>query len=257
MTHGSLFSGIGGFDLAAHWMGWENLFHCELEEFPQAVLNYYFPNAKTHEDIRETDFNIYRGRIDVLSGGFPCQPYSAAGKKLGTEDDRDLWPEMLRAIREIQPRWIVAENVLGFTNWNGGMVFEQVQAQMEDEGYEVQSYILPAAGVGAPHLRYRTFIVAYSPSFRVERSGPAGKQIPQTSSGERLSGCYNAGDSWGDFPTVSPICRGDDGLSGELDGITFSKWHKESLKGFGNAIVPKVVYLIFKTIERYETRKTK
>ena len=112
---------------------------------------------------------IWNGRIDVLTGGFPCQPYSQAGKRLGTEDDRDKWPEMLRAVREIQPTWVVGENVLGLTNWNGGMVFEQVQADLEAEGYEVQSYVLPAAGVGAPHQRYRVFIVAYSTSIGLQR----------------------------------------------------------------------------------------
>ena len=137
MRHGSLFSGIGGFDLAAEWMGWENVFHCEWNEFGQKVLKHYWPNAKSYGDIKQTDFNIWRGRIDVLSGGFPCQPYSMAGKRLGKEDDRHLWPEMLRAIREIQPRWIVGENVRGIISWGGGLVFDEVQSELEAEGYEV------------------------------------------------------------------------------------------------------------------------
>jgi len=86
MRHGSLFSGIGGFDLAAEWMGWENVFHCEWNEFGRKVLNHYWPNAKSYEDITQTDFSIHRGKIDVLTGGFPCQPYSNAGKRLGKED---------------------------------------------------------------------------------------------------------------------------------------------------------------------------
>ena len=162
MNHGSLFSGIGGFDLAATFVGWNNLFHCEWNEYGQSVLKHHDPKAKTYEDITKTDFTIWRGRIDVLTGGFPCQPYSTAGKRKGTEDERHLWPEMLRAIREIRPRWIVGENVLGIINWNGGMVFEEVQAQLEAEGYEVFAYVLPAAGVNAPHQRYRTWFVAYS-----------------------------------------------------------------------------------------------
>ena len=142
MTHGSLFSGIGGFDLVAEWMGWDNVFHCELNPFGQRVLKYYWPNSITYGDITKTDFTIHRGTIDVLTGGFPCQPYSQAGERRGKEDERHLWPEMLRAIREIQPRWVVGENVRGLTNWNGGMVFDEVQSDLETIGYEVTPFIL-------------------------------------------------------------------------------------------------------------------
>lgn len=162
MRHGSLFSGIGGFDLAAEWMGWENIFHCEWNPFGQRVLKYHFPKSISYEDITKTDFSIHRGIIDILSGGFPCQPYSSAGKRLGKADERHLWPQMLRAIKEIQPRWIVGENVLGIVNWNGGLVFDEVQADLENEGYKVQSYILPAVSVNAPHVRQRVFFIAYS-----------------------------------------------------------------------------------------------
>lgn len=134
VRHGSLFSGIGGFDLAAEWMGWENLFHCEWNQFGQKVLKYYWPNAISYDDICKTDFTIWNGRIDILTGGFPCQPYSMAGKRQGTEDARHLWPEMLRAIRECQPTWIVGENVPGLINWSGGLVFEQVCADLKVKG---------------------------------------------------------------------------------------------------------------------------
>ena len=160
MRHGSLFSGIGGFDLAAEWMGWHNVFHCEWNEFGRKILNYYWPNSTSYGNIKETDFNIYRGRIDVLTGGFPCQPYSTAGKRLGKEDDRHLWPEMLRAIKEIQPRFIVGENVSGIISWNGGLVFNEVQTDLEAEGYNVQPILLPACGVNAPHRRDRVWFVA-------------------------------------------------------------------------------------------------
>ena len=162
MKHGSLFSGIGGFDLAAEWMGWENVFHCEWNEFGQRVLKHHFPKALSYAGITETDFNVHRGRISVLSGGFPCQPYSSAGKRLGKEDERHLWPEMLRAIREVQPRWVVGENVLGLVNWNGGLVFEEVQADLEAEGYEVQPFILPACAFNAPHVRQRVWFIAWN-----------------------------------------------------------------------------------------------
>jgi DNA (cytosine-5)-methyltransferase 1 len=162
MRHGSLFSGIGGFDLAAEWMGWENVFHCEWNKFGKKVLSYYWPKAISYHDITKTDFSIHRGEIDILTGGFPCQPYSSAGKRLGKEDERHLWPEMLRAIREIQPTWVVGENVLGLVNWNGGLVFHEVQTDLEAEGYEVQPYVLPAVSVNAPHRRDRVWFVAYS-----------------------------------------------------------------------------------------------
>lgn len=168
MTCGHLFNGIGGFPLAASWMGWENVMHCEIDQFCNRVMNHHFPNSYQHEDIRTTDFTIWRGRIDLLTGGFPCQPYSTAGKRQGTADDRHLWPEMLRAIREISPHWIVAENVRGLVNWNGGMVFDQVQADMEAQGYAVIPFVLPAAGVGAPHRRDRIWFIAYRTNARVE-----------------------------------------------------------------------------------------
>lgn len=176
--HISLFSGIGGPDLAAEWLGWENIASCEIADFPNTILEYYWPEATHHRNIYDTDFNVYRGLCDVLSGGFPCQPYSQAGKRLGKEDDRHLWPEMLRAIREIQPIWIVGENVLGIIDWSRGLVFEEVQADLEAEGYEVQTYIIPAAGVGAPHQRYRVWFVAYSNSCadRKSQSGSDGEK---------------------------------------------------------------------------------
>jgi DNA (cytosine-5)-methyltransferase 1 len=162
MKHGSLFSGIGGFDLAAEWMGWENIFHCEWNTFGQKVLKHYFPKSISYNDITKTDFTIHRGEIDIITGGFPCQPYSLAGKRKGKEDERHLWPEMLRAIREIQPRWVVGENVFGLINWSDGLVFHEVQTDLEAQGYEVFPYVLPACAVNAPHRRDRVWFVAYS-----------------------------------------------------------------------------------------------
>lgn len=112
-THGSLFSGIGGPEIAAEEMGWKNMFHCEINPFGRKILDYWFPNSKSYEDITKTNFTEWRGKINVLTGGFPCQPFSCAGQRKGAEDDRYLWPEMLRAIREIQPDWVVGENVAG------------------------------------------------------------------------------------------------------------------------------------------------
>ena len=163
-TQASIFSGIGGFDLAAEWMGWDNIFYCEKDLFCNKVLAYHFPKSIAHNDIKTTDFRIYRGKIDVLTGGFPCQPYSLAGERKGTEDERHLWPEMFRAVREIQPRWIVGENVPGLLSWSRGLVFEQVCADLENEGYQVQPVVLPACGVEAPHQRDRIWFVAFKDS---------------------------------------------------------------------------------------------
>lgn len=166
LRHASLFSGIGGFDLAAEWMGWENVLHCEWNPFGRAVLNYYWPEAASYEDITKTDFTPHRGAVDILTGGFPCQPYSSAGKRLGKEDDRHLWPQMLRAIREIRPTWVVGENVYGLVNWNNGLVFDEIQADLEAEGYTCQPVVIPACAVNAPHRRDRIWFVAYADSQR-------------------------------------------------------------------------------------------
>ena len=284
MRHGSLFSGIGGFDLAAQWMGWDNVFHCEWNPFGQRVLKYYWPNAKSYEDITQTDFTIHRGSIDILTGGFPCQPYSMAGKRKGKSDERHLWPEMLRAIREIAPRYIVGENVLGLVNWDGGLVFDEVQADLESEGYEVAPVVIPAAAVNAPHGRDRVWFVAQNAmhsrcvqrEFGEERTGVRQQRNIGAGDTERICGEEMAGltadtsikrlegrrrerirleqkcryRNWNEFPTESPICGGDDGISRELDGITFSKWRAESIKAYGNAIVPQVAFQIFQAIEQ-------
>lgn len=293
MNHGSLFSGIGGFDLAAEWMGWENIFHCEWMPFPRQVLHYHFPNSISYEDITKTDFTIHRGTIDILTGGFPCQPYSSAGKRLGKEDERHLWPHMLRAIQEIKPTYVVGENVRGLTNWNGGVVFEEVCADLENCGYEVQPILLPACAIGAPHRRDRIWFVVYSNGTMLRTNKYGGIRCEDgENKGQRSQGIYDAirpngysgtttnttnigqeyalengelerrrfGKShqrnvWDSFPSQSPICGGDDGISTKLDGITFSKWRQESIKGYGNAIVPQVAYEIFKTIEHLHNEK--
>lgn len=248
MRHGSLFSGIGGFDLAAEWCGWENVFHCEWNPFGQKVLKHHFPKSISYNDITKTNFSIHRGHIDIISGGFPCQPYSSAGKRLGKEDERHLFPEMLRAIREIQPEWVVGENVLGIVNWGGGLVFEEVQTDLEAEGYEVQAYILPACSQNAPHKRERTWFVAHSDTARIYK-----QHIP-TKSNEKIahSGLSFEKRDFSAFPTEPPILRRDDGISQRLDSKTFSKWRNQSIKAYGNAIVPQVAYQIFKSICLYQ-----
>jgi DNA (cytosine-5)-methyltransferase 1 len=383
MRHGSLFSGIGGFDLAAQWMGWDNVFHVEFNPWGRKVLEYHFPNSESFTDVKEFDGTAWRGRVDIISGGFPCQPYSSAGKRLGKDDERHLWPEMLRIIREAAPAYVVGENVRGLTNWNGGVVFEEVCADLEAAGYDVWTGILPAAGVGAPHRRDRVWFVAHSnggadvrtpgrhagtgtgeglperhqvripdqsgdvwdaadtacaigkrtrdarpgwdgfadnggdghaahtdcrglegateigrygvnverqsqfgdaadtdgtgfeeritaaesrePRFgaghggadaaNAERDGLEHSTQPGSITGsegatrERIAG-HAAPACWTGFPTQSPVCGGNDGIPRELDGITFSKWRNESIKAYGNAIVPQLAYQIFKAIQQ-------
>lgn len=158
-----LFAGIGGFSLAAHWAGWETAAFVEWDKYPQKVLAKNFPGVPIYSDIKEFHYEKEKytiGPVDVISGGFPCQPFSAAGKRQGTNDDRYLWPEMLRVIREVKPAWVVGENVAGLLTMDGGAVFEEVCASLEDEGYEVESFVLPAISCGAPHRRDRVWIVA-------------------------------------------------------------------------------------------------
>lgn len=249
MKHGSLFSGIGGFDLASQSMGWDNIFHCEWNPFGQKILKHYFPNSISYDDITKTDFSIHRGTIDILTGGFPCQPYSTSGLRKGKDDERHLFPEMLRAIKEIKPRWVVGENVRGLVSWNGGLVFDEVCADLESEGYEVQPFLIPAAGIGARHQRQRIWFIAYSKSIgRKIRNGKEEREIQQGLRPEALHSI----PSWETLSAQSPICGEDDGLPKELDNITFSKWRSESVKAYGNAIVPQVAYQIFKTIELFE-----
>ena len=249
LRHGSLFSGIGGFDLAAEWAGWTNEFHCEWNPFGQKVLAHHFTNSKSYNDITKTDFSIHRGNIDIISGGFPCQPYSTAGKRLGKADERHLFPHMLRCIKEVQPRWVVGENVRGLVNWNEGLVFNEVYDDLEREGYEVQSFLIPAASVNAPHQRYRIWFVAYSNSSRIHEQHNTSK--PNES--EQFSRASFEKRDFSRFPTKPPICGGDDGIPRELDSITFSKWRNESIKAYGNAIVPQVAFQIFQAINEFES----
>ena len=253
MKHGSLFSGIGGFDLAAEWMGWENVFHCENNKFGQKILKYYWPNAISYGDIIETDFTIYRGNINILTGGFPCQPYSQAGKRGGDNDERHLWPEMLRAIREIQSEWIVGENVPGLINWNRGLVFDKIQADLEASGYKVIPFILPAVGINAPHKRERLWIIAHSDSNRLEGRMYSEKPKKPKQLSTTLPSWYIGKEWHNNIPKSAVFSRNDD-VSFKLDGITVSKWRLESIKSYGNAIVPGIALQIFKAIEEYKLK---
>ena len=389
MTHASVFSGIGGPEVAAAMLGWQNLFHCEINPFGRKVLDYWFPDSKSYEDITKTDFREWRGRVNVLTGGFPCQPFSFAGKRRGAEDDRYLWPHMHRCINEIQPDWFIGENVAGILTmveqgdvsemaseatlfgeedtihryeYRGTFTLERICRDVEADGYEVTPILIPACSIGAPHRRDRVFIVGhrkdsdlsrrpirgsgegsaqhgggrsaeYTSSGRAEMphdpsrptsnerqsigragetstnpNGHRGREVdehmeseladgakPISNGGQRYatdtdceglerrneSGCEERREwlhiwrhtpghgnergeeaglgRWSVFPSVSPIHRGDDGLPFPVDDLTisFPKWRNESIKAYGNAIVPQVMYEIFRAIEQVETHKTK
>lgn len=173
MRHLDLFSGIGGFSLAAQWVWgdeYENVGFCDNNRFCQAVLKKNFPHAIIHDDIRKLDGTKIKN-LDLLTGGFPCQPFSFAGKRRGESDDRYLWPQMLRVIQEARPRWIVGENVAGIVN----LALDQVLADLENENYEVQAFIIPAVAVGAPHRRDRVWIVGHDDTdARGERNNGSG-----------------------------------------------------------------------------------
>lgn len=463
LVHGSLFSGFDAPSIAASWMGWKNAFHCEINPFCNEILKYWFPDSEHYEDITKTDFRQWRGRIDILTGGFPCQPFSLAGQRKGADDNRYLWPHMLRAIREIRPTWVIGENVAGIltmvqpgeetevgsqTSLFGEdnrkrillrqeYVVETICKDLEREGYSVQPLLIPACAVGAPHRRDRVWLVAHCADSRTEdvrreredkvlsdgiapdtngygylssgtceesercRCGNDGesekrKQSPEWSNGlhgfprnasdpngERCnnrsdnwkerpfyydwkryseesqsewnkrkcgtcknssttsdSQCSGSGQiqqkiqseqpngycidsngskrtvadsykfngnlprfrsgrisqfeasrlridpntycelpsqrmlqgekgrykqkirteslhsrsNWENFPTQSPVCRGNDGLPFDVDNLTipFTKWRQESVKGYGNAIVPQVILEIFKAIEELD-----
>lgn len=188
MIHASIFSGIGGPEIAAAMLGWQNAFHCEINDFCRKILEYHFPNSTSYDDIKKTDFTPWRGRINVLTGGFPCQPFSYAGQRKGATDDRYLWPYMFRCIDQIQPDWVVAENVAGILTMveqgevtpMGGQAdlfdagndirgyrlretftLQRICDDLEGHGYSVQPVLIPACAVGAPHRRDRVFIIGH------------------------------------------------------------------------------------------------
>jgi DNA (cytosine-5)-methyltransferase 1 len=303
LVHGSLFSGFDAPSVAASWMGWENAFHCEINPFCNEILKYWFPDSEHYEDITKTDFSQWKGRIDVLTGGFPCQPFSLAGQRKGADDNRYLWPHMLRAIREIRPAWVIGENVAGIltmvqpgketevgsqTSLFGEdnrkrillrqeYVVETICKDLEREGYSVQPLLIPACAVGAPHRRDRVWFIAHCADSRTEEvrrerkdkvlsDGIAPDTYCEFPSQRMLQGekgrykqkirteSLHSRSNWENFPTQSPVCRGNDGLPFDVDNLTipFTKWRQESVKGYGNAIVPQVILEIFKAIEELD-----
>lgn len=241
MTHGSLFSGIGGFDLAAEMMGWENVFHCEIEEFQRKVLHKNFPNAKSYSDIRKFDGTIFRDRVTILSGGFPCQDISIGNTKgaQGIKGSRSgLWKEYARIIREIRPKFIVFENSPELIRRG----LEYVLCDLSEMGYDAEWRNFYASQFGFPHLRERIYGIAYPPEIGracySEQGGILHKIIPTKKYREGcLPRTFKRFNSHSDFESV----RMYDGFSKKLD--------INSIGAYGNAIVPAIALEIFKAIK--------
>ena len=263
-----LFSGIGGFSLGLESTGFfETIGFVEKDKFCQKVLKKHWSNINIEEDIRNVKGEKYQA--DVVTGGFPCQPFSVAGKRKSTADDRYLWDEMLRVIRETKPRWVIGENVEGIVNINEGMVLRQVLNDLENEGFKSQCIIIPASGIGAWHQRKRIWILAYSNNNGSYRSqGNATKQssneqkdrlsfgddkdvsnsnikglerhrdeyeLRETKQEKNFIWSSNDGtkESW--WQIKSRICGVPNGVSYELD-----KDRSNRIKALGNSIVPQI-----------------
>jgi DNA (cytosine-5)-methyltransferase 1 len=265
LTHLDLFSGIGGFALAAKWNGYRTLAFCDNEPYAQAVLKKHWPDVPCHQDIREVRGELYAG-VTLLTGGFPCQPFSVAGKQRGKDDNRYLWPEMLRVIREAKPTWIIGENVAGIVN----LALDQVCTDLEAEGYEVEPIIIPACAVDAPHRRDRVWIVANSNGGQFSQCKSKRKSVQMLSeSGERVcddvANAISKGSQGTEFTsTFSQNSRASRPTS-ERPCANWATWLPEPdvgrvangipnrshrLKGLGNAIVPQVAAEIIRCINK-------
>ncbi len=176
ITYASLCSGVEGMGLGADWLGWEPIFQVEIDSYCQSVLQRNYPNIPKYKDVKTFNGKQYRNTVDVLFFGFPGQPYSTAGKREGDSDQRAIRKECIRIVQEVNPKFIVAENVLGIVSISNGMVFEDFCLEMENSGYEVQPINIPAAGIGACHKRQRIFFIA--------------KNTNQYINGERKTGWY-------------------------------------------------------------------
>ena len=293
LKHIDIFSGIGGFALAARWAGIETIIFCESDPFCRKVLKKNFPKIPICNDVKDfchewltADTNCigelqpeggkqeersracHCNKEYILTGGFPCQPFSIAGKRRASADDRFLWKEMLRVIREISPVWIIAENVLGILDAEQGVVFESICSDLEMSGYTVQPFVIPACGVGAPHRRDRVWIIAANPDSiggcrwgNENYKGEAREiQTPRPDSDASDSDSINGNvqrlalaelsfsettEIFGDkdwAEVAAELCGMDDGLPKRLD-------KGKRLKSLGNAIVPQIAEIFFKIIK--------
>jgi DNA (cytosine-5)-methyltransferase 1 len=258
VRHMDLFSGIAGFAIAARNVGWQTVGFCEIDPYCQKVLKKHWPDVPIYDDIRELSGEQI-GSVDVISGGYPCQPFSVAGERRGEEDDRHLWPEFARIIRETKPAYVVCENVAGHIS----MGLDEVLSDLEGLGYTTETFVIPACAVGAFHRRDRIWVIAYSNSNsesdgtlnegkrcwelgvfadtlceRQRESGGSEGRISTAESENREE--YRAINEFR-WPTESPVCRRPDGVSPKLD--------EDRLRALGNSIVPQIAEVIFRAIE--------
>jgi DNA (cytosine-5)-methyltransferase 1 len=290
LSHGSLFSGIGGFDLAAQWMGWNNIFQVEIDKFCQKVLEKNFPDTKRYSDIKKFNGTEYENKIDILTGGLPCQPFSTAGKRRGKDDDRYLWEEMLRVITEVKPTYVVGENVPGII----GLALDTVLSDMENQNYTTETFIIPACAVNAPHRRDRVWFIAYTNSIRWKdgekeigkplHNGNRNDAIKEQSWEQQQCGTGKSnsffadtncehreeslgGDKLGYEGKETLLGRGFyepdwnrewTAVASELcrvdDGLPKELDKAKRIKALGNAIVPQVAYELFKAIDSVHRR---
>lgn len=261
----SLFSGIGGLDLAAQWAGMRTVMFCETDDYCRRILRKHWPDVPIHGDVRTLTARAISERVDLVTGGFPCQPHSLAGRRKGSGDERDLWPEFARILREVRPRWVVAENVLGILSVDAGRFFGRVLGELAGMGYGVAWMCYGASDVGATHRRERVFIVAdaassrriageccASESFRhkarraeLERSrcdvadadGAGQQELCGSGANGELArrGMFGNDGWWRVEPDVGRVANG---ISSRVD----------RLRALGNAVVPQQAYPIFKAI---------
>lgn len=255
--HASLFSGIGGFDLAAEQLNWKNLFHCDISSFCLSFLKSRFAN-ESYKDITQTDFRKWRGKIDVLSGGFPCQDISIGNQsstgQSGLAGQRSgLWWEMVRAIDEIRPVYVVAENVANILRINGGKDFARIVSTFSRMGYDVEWKTLYASDVGAPHKRKRCYMVAHSRHVRLPQGLSFFSNVDKKKTTERISGniagatCL-VGFQWDSKPPICSLANGFPDYAFRYNAKT--KLVKEFFQGYGNAIVPQIAVEIFRMIDK-------
>lgn len=245
-----LFAGIGGFSLAAHWMGWETVAFVEKDEYAQKVLAKNFPGVPIYDDVRTFDGTKFRGTVDIVCGGFPCQDISAAGKRSGIRGERSgLWTELHRVISQVRPRFAVVENVSALLV--RGM--DVVLADLSEIGYDAEWRTFSACELGFPHPRERVFIVAYPERFIrdlrfildrygrtiTERDYRPAEWSQDWIRPEVLSTADSLLQAWSDEFSQSPLMRVGDGVPEAL----------ESLRCTGNAIVPQIAFEIFKAID--------
>ena len=221
-----LFSGLGGFSLGLERTGhFETVAFCDNDKFSKAILDKHWKGIKVYDDVREITKEKFKEDgiefPDIITGGFPCQPFSVAGKQKGTSDDRHLWPEMFRIIKAFKPRFVIGENVRGIVNIQDGVVFETVCTNLEDEGYEVQPFNIPAAAVGAPHRRERIWFIAVreepmvnSDNIRFEQHNETTETTSRRGTSATSQSTSNVGNSEYNGSPTSEIGRGNEKING-------------------------------------------